>query len=91
MQVGYSALIAKYQLRCLPHYRTSEISKAAKGRQLVSERGLPEHYRFEPRYAPGPSLPDQLEFALKYEGVSLEILKALFLKVGPKDIEAWLA
>src|SRR5437879_4437439 len=88
-KVGYSSLVDQYGLRTLPHYRTSEISGAARGQQLV-ETAAPVHYRFETRYRPEPTLAGQLEFALKYEGVNLEILDALFEATGPAQIEAWL-
>ncbi len=88
-KVGYNALVDQYGLKALPHYRTSEISGAARGQQLV-ESAAPAHYRFETRYRPEATLPGQLEFALKYEGVNLEILDALFEATGPQEIEAWL-
>lgn len=89
-KAGYSALIDQYGLKTLPHYRTSEISGAARGQQLVETGATPLHYRFERRYRPEPSLEGQLEFALKYEGVNLEILDALFEATGPDQIQAWL-
>lgn len=88
-KVGYGALVDRFHLRCLPHYRSSEISGAARGRQLV-EKGPPARYRFETRYRPDATLTGQLEFALKYEGVNLEILDALFEVTGQDEIEAWL-
>ncbi|MGQ0651298.1 MAG: Fic family protein [Betaproteobacteria bacterium] len=89
-KAGYSALVDRYRLKTLPHYRTSEISGAARGHQLVETAAPPVHYRFETRYRPDPTLRGQLEFALKYEGVNLEILDALFEAAGPAEIEAWL-
>jgi hypothetical protein len=88
-KVGYGALVDQYGLKTLPHYRISEISGAARGRQLV-EAGPPARYRFETRYRPEATLSGQLEFALKYEGVNLEILDALFEATGPREIAAWL-
>jgi hypothetical protein len=88
-KVGYSALVDQYGLKTLAHYRTSEISGAARGQQLV-ENAAPALYRFETRYRPEPTLAGQLEFALKYDGVNLEILDALFEATGPHEIEAWL-
>ena len=41
---------------------------------------------FAPSYAPEESLADQLEFAVKWEGVSLAVLRALFRRVGPAEI-----
>src|SRR5438105_7567909 len=89
-KVGYSALVDQSRLRTLPHYRTSEISGAARGQQLVETAAPSVHYRFETRYRPEPTLQGQLEFALKYEGVNLEILDALFEATGSGYIEAWL-
>jgi hypothetical protein len=34
---------------------------------------------YPPAYHPGPEVPAQLEFALKYDGVNLEVLAAIFL------------
>jgi len=39
-KVGYGALVDEFDLRCVPHYRSLEISGAARGRQLV-EKGPP--------------------------------------------------
>lgn len=89
-KAGYSALVERYRLTTLPHFRTSEISGAARGQQLVQTAGPAAHYRFESRYRPEPTLAGQLEFALKYEGVNLEILDAVFEAAGPREIEAWL-
>lgn len=88
-KAGYTALVDQFELRCLPHYRTSEISGAARGQQLV-ETSPTVHYRFETRYRPEATLAGHLEFALKYEGVNLEILDALFEVTGQDEIEAWL-
>ncbi len=41
-----------------------------------------------PRHRPDDTLAGQLEFALKWEGVDLAILKKLFLAVPPEDISA---
>ena len=41
---------------------------------------------FAPSYAPEESLADHLEFALKWEGVSLAVLRALYRRVGPTEI-----
>ena len=41
---------------------------------------------FAPSFAPEQSLADQLEFAVKWEGVSLAVLRALFRRVEPEEI-----
>ncbi len=41
---------------------------------------------FAPSFAAEENLADQLEFAVKWEGLSLAVLRALFRKVGPAGI-----
>jgi hypothetical protein len=43
---------------------------------------------YTPRHAPKPNLEGHLTFALKYEGLDLGVLKALFRATGPAPIEA---
>ena len=77
---GYAALIAQYNLEVPPPSRLAAIAK----------RHHPDSTRqwrmFAPSFAPEESLADQLEFAVKWEGVSLAVLRALFRRVGPADI-----
>jgi Fic family protein len=86
---GYGHLVAKYDLRATPHWCTSLIDTAVRGRTTALV-GAQRVQRFEPRYAPGESLQAQLEFALRYEGVNLQILALLFAKTGAREISAWL-
>ena len=77
---GYGALIEKHTLSVpapdhlcaigLKHKRIDE------GRWRV----------FTPRHKPEDSLKGQLTFALKYEGVDLNVLKALFDQIDPREI-----
>ena len=46
----------------------------------------PEWRLFSPSHAPEESLRGQLEFALKWEGVSLGVISALFRKTDPREI-----
>ena len=77
---GYAALIAEYDLRVPPPSRLA----------AIANRHHPDstrHWRmFAPSYAPEDSLADHLEFAVKWEGVSLAVLRALFRRVGPAEI-----
>lgn len=77
---GYAALIATYDLRVPPPSRLAAI---AKRHHPVSTR---EWRMFAPSFAAEENLADQLEFAVKWEGVSLAVLQALFRKVGPPGI-----
>ena len=77
---GYAALIAEYGLKLpLPPRLTA-----------IAERHHPgsteEWQMLTPRHAPGNTLGDQLEFALKWEGVNLSVLAALFSVVSKEEI-----
>lgn len=41
---------------------------------------------YTPRHWPDDSLPGHLTFALRYEGLDLAVLKALFRETGPEPI-----
>jgi hypothetical protein len=81
--VGYAKLIERYNL---PNSldRTSIIS--------------PRHRRYDtddwsvftPRYEPEDSIVGHLTFALKHEGVKLNILKELFAIINPELIARWI-
>jgi hypothetical protein len=81
--VGYSALIDAYNLRVpLP------------GRLALVSR---QHRRYDedawavytPRHMPEDSVSGHLAFALRYEGVDLGVLRALFQQIGGDAVEAW--
>ncbi len=80
--VGYAALIAAHGLQVpLPHTLAAI---------------APRHRRYQadgwaiytPRHAPVADLAGHLTFALKYEGLDLGVLKALFRAIGPAAVEA---
>jgi hypothetical protein len=80
---GYSALIDLYDLRVpLPH-KLAAISqrhrKYATGKWQI----------YTPRHKPGGTLQAHLIFALKYEGVDLAVLNALFAKINPEELASW--
>ncbi len=81
---GYAALIEQYDL-CVPLP-----DKLA----FISQRH--RHYEtdhwiaFSPRHKPDDTLSGQLTFALRYEGVDLGILHALFEKINPENLADWI-
>ncbi len=77
---GYTALMETYHLNVPLPELLSAISKKHKKYQ---KNGW---MMFTPRHAPHDSLFGHLTFALKYEGVNLAILKALFDKIDAKEI-----
>lgn len=79
---GYAALIDRYDLAVpLPSPLTA-----------VAERHHPastDQWRMlTPRHAPAPTLGGHLEFALKWEGVDLGVLNALFAAAPADDVAA---
>jgi hypothetical protein len=76
--VGYQAITEKLSLQTLPHYRGSYIARHGRGKTLF-ENGREIHI-----YPKSYALPDEndllanLEFALKYDGINLEIIAAFF-------------
>jgi Fic family protein len=78
--VGYLALILKYDLKVLLPETLSVISSKHK---KYSKNGWSV---YTPRYMPKNSIVGHLTFALKYEGVDLAVLNALFQKVDEKQM-----
>jgi len=79
--VGYSAVIQTHDLRVpTPDYLCC-IGKRHK-------KYTHERWRvFTPRHRPADTLSGHLTFALKYEGIDLAVLNALFHSLPPKEIE----
>ena len=76
---GYAYLAARYDLRVpLP----SRLTAIAERHHPAS---TPEWRMLTPRHAPDDSLQGHVEFALKWEGVSLAVLAALFRVVDPVE------
>jgi Fic family protein len=77
---GYAAMIKHYQLQVpLPDQFAAISHKHARYEKN-------NWLMFTPRHNPKASLQGHLTFALKYEGINLLVLKALFKTVKPKDI-----
>jgi hypothetical protein len=79
--VGYAALIDAYGLR-VPMPRT--LSAIGPRHKEYEKEGW---HIYTPRHAPLADLEGHLTFALKYEGLLLLVLKALFQATGPGPIE----
>ncbi|NQT56467.1 MAG: hypothetical protein HQ551_09585, partial [Desulfobacteraceae bacterium] len=86
--VGYGELVRRYFLDVIPHYVKSFI--AEKGRRKAVIEGYQRTEIYTKRYDPGDNLEDHLTFALKFEGINLEILNALFLVVDRKELERFI-
>lgn len=86
---GYEALIAHYGLECLPHFRRSFI--APRGERRFERASGRDRYIYPRAYRPRGEdfFGGQLEFALKYDGINLGILKALFRRAGPRALASY--
>jgi len=78
---GYAALVDAHGLK-VPMPRT--LSAIGPRHREYEQDGW---HIYTPRHAPPASLEGHLTFALKYEGLDLLVLKALFLATGPGPIE----
>lgn len=87
--VGYARLIQRFGLPALPLARASAIDTAVKGR-VLTQRGEQYLELFQPSYRPDDSVEADLQFALRYEGVNLEVSALLFGNRGKQDVEAWI-
>ena len=74
--VGYSHLIQRYALPVLPLEVEACVKSGLKGR-VLRQHGGQLHLLVEPKYQPGDTL-GHLQFALRYEGVNLQVLALLF-------------
>jgi hypothetical protein len=79
---GYSALIQAHDLKVpMPDYLCA----------IGTKHKIYDHERwhiFTPRHKPQDTLYGHLVFALKYEGIDLAVLNALFQNIEPQEIQA---
>ncbi len=80
LPVGYAALIDAYDLRTPLPLKLCAIGKRHK---IYEKEGW---QIFTPRHEPAPTLEGHLNFALKYEGLDLAVLKRLFLVLEPDEL-----
>ncbi len=81
---GYAALIDRYDLDVIPNWHRSLVTTSGIHRIDSSGGVIKEVY--PPKYWPGDTLGDHLEFAIKYDGTNLVILASLFPEVVEEDI-----
>ncbi len=77
---GCAALIAVHDL----HVPAPDTLCAIGKKHRKVEKG--RWQLFTPRHKPKDTLQGQLTFALKYEGIDLAVLKALFDDIDPQEI-----
>jgi len=86
--IGYRALVDVFNLKVMPNYCWSYISRGAK-REILEDGQIiqifPKSYAFED--FKNPFL--HLEFALKYEGLNLEIISQVFERLDTLEFELY--
>lgn len=87
--VGYARLISTWDLNPLPLGQIAKIDGRTRHREIHSE-GTIEVLTFEAKYAPKEDLVGDLQFALRYEGVNLQVLELLFTRTGARPLIEWL-
>ncbi len=87
---GYQALIKQFSLKALPHYRSSTIKMHGNPTKTVFDHH--ELHEYSKNYAlKKPDDPfSQLEFALKNEGINLEILTLFFQHINKEEFCQWI-
>lgn len=82
-QIGYARLIAQFDLAVRPLRQPAAISTAVNRRVLAEDRVL---------FPTGVAIEDtplgHLEFALRHEGVNLEVIEAAFAHIEPASLVA---
>ena len=84
---GYTLLLQRHKIETLPHFVTSFVGET--GRHTIIESGI--RRELYPRvYWPGETDLDHLEFALKYEGLNLPLLRSLLPRLSPGELNSWI-
>ena len=85
-RVGYARLIDRFALPALPLPTIAVIDGAVRGRGQI-RLGDQDILRFQPTYRPDDTPLADLRFALRYEGINLQVLSLLFTQRGAQDIQ----
>lgn len=86
---GYANLTARLGLETIPNWHVSWVGIGSS--QRTETDGATATTTYPPSYWPGDSLGAHLEFALKYDGVNLGILAAVFANADAAEIVSYVA
>ena len=81
---GYTYLLEKLELAGMPNWHRSSVSTTGIHYSEIQGRFINEIFRTQ--YWPGDKVGDQLEFALKYDGVNLGLLAHIFEHVPQEEL-----
>ncbi|MBF0239939.1 MAG: Fic family protein [SAR324 cluster bacterium] len=85
---GYAYLLDHFRLTGMPHWHTSFVSSSGTHRTKFQAGTLEDIY--PRRYWPGEKVSDHLEFALKYDGINLEVLTRIFEHVPREELTRYI-
>lgn len=85
---GYLWLAERFEVQVLPHWRESRILVRGMRRSIERE-GRQEEY-LPAAQDPGDDIFAQLEFALRREGIHLELLRKVLPRIATEDMETYL-
>ena len=85
---GYAFLVRQFDLQVLPHWHISEVGGSVHQKIVETDGRIRDI--FPKNYWPGDVQLNHLEFALKYDGINLEILSGVFGKVNTKELISWI-
>ena len=88
--IGYAALVKMFSIKAMPHYRNSYILES--GTPYSEKEGIIENHYYSRKYFPKDlqNPLNHLEFAMKHEGVNLEILLGVFKALEAKSLEGYI-
>lgn len=86
---GYAFLTERFSLNAFPNWHTSSVSHTGTMKSTMQDGQ--EKTVYPGSYWPGDGTGDHLEFALKYDGVHLGILSAIFNVVPAEELAAWVS
>ena len=84
--VGYTAICKILGISVIPHYRESYIARKGRGKIIIQNDHEIHLYPKSYSLTDEKSVLANLEFALKYDGVNLEIIKITFENLGKKKV-----
>lgn len=88
-RAGYSWLIETYGLPVINLWQEAWVDSAEKGRR-DQDLGTHRIQVFEASYQPEETLRAHLQFALRYEGVNLQLLELLFAQAKSEELVDWI-
>lgn len=83
---GYTHLLKRLELTAIPNWHISSVSVMGTHHSKVQIQDGSIKEVFRAQYWPGDTVGDHLEFALKYDGVNLSLLKLIFRAVPEIEI-----